>query len=263
VGSRLKEKNNSIQRQKAWLWATLVGLVGVIVGIILMYRNYGQKKKLHQQSLISLKAEEKLNNFLAVEKERTRIATDMHDDLGAGLSTLRFLSEKVKRNSFSDITKSDIEKMQNTSGELMEKMNEIIWAMNEKNDTLEDLLFYSRNYVVRYCEENNISCAVSLPGSIQNMAVSSELRRNVYLIFKESLHNIVRHSGARKVTISVQTENKLEVRISDDGNGIQEAKNVIFGNGLLNMQKRVKSLNGDFSYFSNNGFTVRFSVPLA
>lgn len=262
VGSQLKEKNNSIQRQKALLWATLVGLVGVIVGLVLMYINYGHRKKLHQQSITALKAEEKLNNYLAIEKERTRIATDMHDDLGAGLSTLRFLSEKVKRNSFSEITKDDIRKMQNTSSELMEKMNEIIWAMNEKNDTLEDLLFYSRNYAVKYCEENNLTCTVSLPDPIQKMPVSSELRRNVFLIFKESLHNIVKHSGAKKVTITIQTEINLEVTIEDNGKGILDAQNIISGNGLLNMQKRIISMNGNFRYFNSHGFTILFSVPL-
>src|SRR4030095_255426 len=134
--------------QSWWLRIGVLLLLGLIVTLLI--RSY-YKRKLEKQKM-------EFEKQKAVELERTRIATDMHDDLGAGLSSIRFLSEKVKRNSFSDVTKDDIDKMQFHSNELLEKMNEIIWAMNERNDSLEDLLFYTRYYIQEYCEEHNLNC---------------------------------------------------------------------------------------------------------
>ena len=197
----------------------------------------------------------------AIEKERTRIASDMHDDLGAGLSTIRFLSEKVKRNSFSDVTKNDAEKIAVNSNEMVQKMNEIIWAMNEKNDTLEDLLFYTRSYAVEYCEENNLDCATYLPETVPAVFVSGEIRRNVFLTVKESLHNIVKHANAKKVTIDFKINAALLVTIKDDGKGLPE-NGKGSGNGLRNMQKRIESVNGIFEIVNTDGVIVKIKVPL-
>jgi len=198
----------------------------------------------------------------AVEHERTRIATDMHDDLGAGLSSIRFLSEKVKRNSFSDVTKDDIDKMQFHSNELLEKMNEIIWAMNERNDSLEDLLFYTRYYIQEYCEENNLKCIIHLPDSIPPVFVSGEMRRNIFLTVKESLHNIVKHAHAQNVEVIFKIDKALEIKIKDDGKGLGEAHKFIGGNGLRNMQKRMESIGGTLNIENGEGVIVEARVPL-
>src|SRR4029079_14959980 len=169
----------------------------------------------------------------ALEKERARIASDMHDDLGAGLSSIRFLSEKVKRYT-SDVTKNDVEKMADISLELIENMNEIIWAMNEKNDTLEDLLYYTRSYAKEYCEENELDCQISFPESIPEKFVSGEFRRNIFLIVKESLHNIVKYAEASQVSISIKVNDHLELLISDNGKGFSSEmpESTSSGNGL-------------------------------
>ncbi len=105
----------------------------------------------------------------AIEKERTRIATDMHDDLGAGLSRIKFLSEtigikKQQQQSFDD----DIGKIREYSHEMIDKMGEIVWALNEKNDTLSDLLSYTRSYAVEYLSQNGIACTVTCTGTFPN-----------------------------------------------------------------------------------------------
>ena len=198
----------------------------------------------------------------AVEKERTRIAADMHDDLGAGLSTIRFLSEKVKRNSFSEVTRDDIEKMQFTSNELIDKMNEIIWAMNEKNDSLEDLIFYTRSYAMEYCGENNLECGFHLPENIPAYPLSGEIRRNIFLTVKESLHNVVKHASAKKVEITMTTLKSLDITIQDNGRGLNKKDNGETGNGLRNMQKRIESIGGTLMIQNENGVTVSLHVPL-
>ena len=225
----------------------------VVILLVLAIRIY-YRRKLEKQTAVMEKQQ-------AIEKERTWIASDMHDDLGAGLSTIRFLSEKVKRNSFSDVTKNDAEKIVVNSNELVQKMNEIIWAMNEKNDTLEDLLFYTRSYAVEYCEENNLACETYLPETVPLVFVSGEIRRNVFLTVKESLHNIVKHANAKKVIIDFKINTALLVTIKDDGKGLSENGNGS-RDGLRNMQKRIESINGTFELINKNGVSVIIKIPL-
>ncbi|MEO5947541.1 MAG: ATP-binding protein, partial [Chitinophagaceae bacterium] len=177
------------------------------------------------------------------------------------LSTIRFLSEKVKRNSFSEVTKNDTDKIVFNSNELMQKMNEIIWAMNEKNDTLEDLLFYARSYAVEYCEENKLRCETHLPETVPPFFISGEVRRNVFLTIKESLHNIIKHAAAKQVSINFSVDKHLMIAIKDDGKGMTKNK-VQEGNGLRNMKKRIESVGGTFDVQNKNGVMVEMSIPL-
>src|ERR1700751_3050749 len=100
--------------------------------------------------------------------------------------------------------------MQETSNDLIDKMNEIIWAMNEKNDSLEDLIIYTRSYVVQYCDENGLECRAELPDYIPSRLVSGEIRRNVFLTVKECLHNIVKHAKAKKVEMVMDATKTLD-----------------------------------------------------
>ncbi len=261
VGKKLKDKNNKLQKRKILLWTSAVGLFASLLIGLLLVRNFRQKQILHQQSLKTMKTEEEQQQKMAIEKERTRIATDMHDDLGAGLSTIRFLSEKVKGNSFSAVTKSDTDKIVFNSNELMQKMNEIIWAMNEKNDTLEDLLFYTRSFAAEYCEANNLRCETHLQETIPSCFVSGEVRRNVFLTIKESLHNIIKHAAAKQVRINFTVDKNLVITVKDDGKGMTQSKGHE-GNGLRNMQKRIESVGGTFDVQNKNGVMVKMSIPL-
>src|SRR5688572_225324 len=236
-----------------WWFRILFSLLIAAITAALV-RNYFRRKLNKQKNL--------LEKQQAIEKERSRIASDMHDDLGAGLSTIKFLSEKVKRNSFSDVTREDADKIVLNSNDLVQKMNEIIWAMNEKNDTLEDLLFYTRSYAMEYCEENNLACDIRIPEHISQLRVSGEIRRNIFLTIKESLHNIVKHAGASQVIIQFLVHDHLLVSISDNGKGMMNDVKTWRGNGLLNMQKRIKFLNGALDFKNGNGLTVEFKVPL-
>jgi signal transduction histidine kinase/ligand-binding sensor domain-containing protein len=238
--------------QTGWFRLVLAALLMVISG--LMIRNYYQRK-INQQRVILEKRE-------AVEKERARIATDMHDDLGSGLSTIRFLSEKVKRNTFSDVTRTDVEKIQFASNELIEKMNEIIWSMNEKNNSLENLIFYTRSYSMEYCGDNNLLCQISLPEQIPSFSVSGEFRRNVFLTVKEILHNIVKHAGADNVQMMIETAEGLDIVVRDNGVGFHENQRTGGGNGLRNMRKRIESIGGTINIQNGQGITVILKLPL-
>jgi signal transduction histidine kinase/ligand-binding sensor domain-containing protein len=236
-------------------WVRVIAVCTAMMIVLLFVRKYYHRKMEVQKTI--------LERQRAIEQERSRISTDIHDDLGAGLSSIRFLGEKIKRNSFSEVTRQDIEKLQTTSGELMDKMNEIIWAINEKNDSLDDLLFYTRSYAKEYCEENGLSCTILLPDQIPHVFVSGEVRRNLFLIIKESLHNIVKHAYAKNVTIGITIDKKLEIEISDDGKGLSApGYRMVGGNGFRNMQKRIRSIGGIVTIKNGQGVTVEMVVPI-
>jgi signal transduction histidine kinase/ligand-binding sensor domain-containing protein len=210
------------------------------------------------------KQKREMEKLQAIEKERTRIATDMHDDLGAGLSRIRFLSEmiglkKQKQESFDD----DISKIREYSHEMIDKMGEIVWALNEKNDTLSDLLAYTRAYAVEYLMQNGIACTVQAPDHFPSTFVSGEFRRNIYLTVKEALHNIVKHAQASSVIIKMQVDRQLQVEIRDNGTGFDPGRVRSFSNGLSNMEARIKNINGKFGIEIGSGTTVKIQVPLA
>ena len=198
-----------------------------------------------------------------VEKERTRIATDMHDDLGAGLSRIKFLSETIgiKKQQQQPI-EEDISKIREYSHEMIDKMGEIVWALNEKNDSLSDLLSYTRVYAMEYLAQNGIKCIVEVPEHFPSGFVTGEFRRNVYLTVKEALHNVVKHAQASSVIIKIDTGEKLQFSIRDNGVGFDKNNIRPFSNGLTNMEKRIKEINGEFEVLNGNGTTINITVPL-
>ena len=131
-------------------WWFFIGVGLAILGILFLGIRFYYRRKLEKEKIISERQQ-------AIEKERTRIATDMHDDLGAGLSRIKFLSETIgiKKQKQQPI-EEDISKIREYSHEMIDKMGEIVWALNEKNDSLSDLLSYTRSYTVEYLSQNGI-----------------------------------------------------------------------------------------------------------
>jgi streptogramin lyase len=237
-------------------WWFRLSLALLILGLLLLGLRYYINRKLQLQRVL-------LEKRRAVEKERTRIATDMHDDLGAGLSQIKFLSEAIgiKKQQHLPI-EEDISNIRAFSIEMIGKMGEIVWALNEKNDTLSDLLSYTRSYAVEYLEQNGIACQVEEPDDIPQDYVSSEFRRNIYLTVKETLHNIVKHAQATEVFMNIQITDMLTIQIKDNGIGINNTTRRPFGNGLINMNLRIRELRGQFEIVGNGGTEVNIMVPL-
>ena len=200
----------------------------------------------------------------AVEKERTRIATDMHDDLGAGLSRINFLSETIgiKKQQQQPI-EEEITKIREYSHDMIDKMGEIVWALNEKNDTLSDLLSYTRSYAADYLSQNGINCKINIQEHIPDLFVSGEFRRNIYLAVKEALHNIVKHAQADTVNIDIKADRQLHISIKDHGVGFDKKNIRPFSNGLSNMQKRMAEIKGGFKIITQPGTEIILTVPLS
>jgi len=233
------------------------GIAGIfIIGFLFIAVRYYYRRKLEKEKSL-------LEKKQAIEKERTRIATDMHDDLGAGLSRIKFLSETIgiKKQKEQPI-EEDISKIREYSHEMIDKMGEIVWALNEKNDSLSDLLSYSRSYAVEYLSQSGIKCDVQSPDSFPIIFLSGEFRRNIYLTLKEALHNIVKHSQASSVNIRITISHQLTITIQDDGIGFNTGKIKPFSNGLTNMEKRMKEVGGNISIKNEKGTTIHLSAPL-
>jgi signal transduction histidine kinase len=134
---------------QTWWFRTVAGLL--IIGLLIIGLRFYYNKRLEKKMAA-------LEKKQAIEKERTRIATDMHDDLGAGLSRIKFLSETIGiKKQQQQPFEEDVNKIRNTH-EMIDKMGEIVWALNEKNDSLSDLLSYTRAYTMEYLSQNGINC---------------------------------------------------------------------------------------------------------
>jgi signal transduction histidine kinase len=253
-----KEKEFTFRILPPWWQTVLFRLIAAssVMGLLIIGFRFYYSNKLRRQKAV-------LERKQAIEKERTRIATDMHDDLGAGLSRIKFLSEtigikKLKQEPIED----DITSIRQYSHEMIDKMGEIVWALNEKNDSLSDLLAYTRSYAVEYLSQNGIHCTVEAPDEFPSAFVSGEFRRNIYLAVKEALHNIVKHAEANHVFLRFKIRNGLHITVQDDGRGFDAENIKPYSNGLTNMQKRMKDLGGSFEIESSNGTTINLSAPL-
>lgn len=244
---------------KTW-WAYLlyvITFISVIVSITISIIN----KKLQKQKVIIEKQQ-------AVEAERTRISAEMHDDLGASLSTMKLMCEVVKSKLESTDSTEEIDFISHTSNDLVYKMREIIWSMNSKYDSLDDLIRYVEKYTKEYLEISNIELEMVVPEFIPQLTLYGEMRRNIFLVIKETLHNTFKHAKAKKVIVTFSISVKdpkftlVQVSIHDNGVGINLEAIHRFGNGLDNMKKRMESVNGTYTITNENGTVTTLTVKL-
>jgi signal transduction histidine kinase len=240
------------------------GLVMALVAFLagLSYKNKTEiEQNVKQQSALKLEAEKQkyeteIAIFKAQQEERNRISADMHDDLGAGMTSIRLYSELAK-NKLKGQEISEIEKISSSANELLGKMNAIIWSMSSSNDSLENMIAYIRSYTLEYFEDTDIKCNINLPAKIPYAIVNGYIRRNVFLVVKEALNNILKHSGATVVSITLNVyEKTLQLLIHDNGKGIDFENLRQFSNGLKNMKKRMDDVEIDFKIETNNGTLI-------
>lgn len=208
------------------------------------YQNETEKKdaKLREQALIIEKQE-------AIENERNRIASEMHDELGSGLTIIQYLSEDVVQNTSDIVVKEEVQKIAKYSTTLVLNMSEIIWAMNSRFDNVKDLIGYIRRNAMEYLEDHHMAHEFVSDDLYETINISGEKRRNIYMVIKESLHNSVKYSGATKIRIEVDINPDLTIRILEiGGKGFDPEAKISEGNGLFNIQKRMKNIQGQILY---------------
>jgi signal transduction histidine kinase/ligand-binding sensor domain-containing protein len=198
--------------------------------------------------------------------ERTRIARELHDDIGSGLSQIAVLSEVLSRRMGEDDSRftEPLGQIASVARDLVASLSDIVWAINPNNDQLCDLTHRMRRFASDVFTARNIAFGFSAPSDGQDIRLVADLRRNIFLIFKESVNNIMRHSGCTRADIEFSVErDRLVLRLSDDGKGFDPdpASN---GHGLTNMRARAKSLGGEIAISSeaNHGTNITLTVPL-
>lgn len=240
-----------------WWFLALLSSIILLITVSVVKRI----QRLRYQSKIR-----ELKQEFAIEKERLRISKDMHDEVGASLTRISILSELAKKQQYEPgKVQNLIEQISEISGDVVDEMSEIIWAMNPRNDTLDSFASYIRQHVSTYLESAAISGRFTFPNEVPPQPMSSELRRNLFLTVKEGIHNIVKHSGAKNVDMSlVYIHSHLEISIQDDGIGFEFEKRKQWGNGLINMRKRIEELGGNFEItsYAGEGTKIQLSVHM-
>ncbi|MBS1632613.1 MAG: histidine kinase, partial [Bacteroidetes bacterium] len=148
------------------------------------------------------------------------------------------------------------------ANEVLNKMNAIIWSLNNDNDSLDSLVYYIRAYSLEYFENTPVHCEVNVATEIPPQPVTGIKRRNTFLSVKEALNNILKHSNATKVKIDIALNKNLSLKIHDNGKGIDVNHLRKFGNGLKNMARRMESAGGTFKIENVGGTLITFELPL-
>ncbi len=233
-----------------------------IPSLLILFLSIGGAIRYVEMKKIKRKIE-MLEQERALERERTRISRDMHDEVGSSLSEIVILSELAKKKP--DEAENHIKEISERAAEVIDNVSEIVWAMNPKNDKLDNLIAHTRRYAVKYLGLANIGCQFMVPEIIPAYPLSAEVTRNLFLVVKEILHNIAKHSCASEVTFTVDLFNQvLDVKIVDNGKGFSLDKSEGLGNGLLNMRKRIEDIGGliTIESFEGKGTQINYSVKI-
>ncbi|MGB4844135.1 MAG: tetratricopeptide repeat protein [Ferruginibacter sp.] len=240
-----------------------------------------QKQKLSRQRLLMLSAvllaalaiagivllinRNRLRLQMKELKLRNQIAADLHDEVGSSLSSIHMLSQIAnKKQDNADASQKEIlNRMSVNAKETMDKMGDIVWMIKPGESEDSSLKNRMERFAREICSNKNISLEMEL-GKLENVKLSMQQRKNIYLIFKEALNNAAKYSGTDKIIINVSEQNKqLQFSIKDFGKGF-DISVVKKGNGLHNLQNRAKELNGKLGIESEpgNGTAVNLSIPV-
>jgi ligand-binding sensor domain-containing protein/signal transduction histidine kinase len=208
----------------------------------------------------------KLEARQTIERERRRIAQDLHDDIGAGVSQLIMIGEMAGRESVSDAeARRQLQTMTRKSRELAQSMDETIWALNPRNDSLAGLVGYLQYYATEFLDTAQIRCRAEVPSDLPEMRLEVPVRHNLLLATKQALHNVAEHSGAQEVWLRFQCDNHLlQIMVQDNGRGFDLAQASDVRNGLENMRARLEKMGGTCQINSSpgSGCFVCFTLAL-
>jgi signal transduction histidine kinase len=210
--------------------------------------------------------EEAMKQLHEKEEVRSRIARDLHDDLGSTLSSIRILSEFAHNETISHPEKvpSLLDRITNSTQKLQENLQDIVWTTQTKDNTFEELIARMRLFGGEILEAKNINYHFSIDSTISQVQLSPNIQYDIFMIFKESIHNIVKYANAKNVEVDFGLKNNLlTLHIKDDGVGF-DCTHERNGNGLKNMPRRAENINGKITINSTigQGTNVVFTMPV-
>jgi signal transduction histidine kinase len=249
---QLTRKNNTITT--IVVSTSLLGLAGF--GFLISYR---RKIQIEKNRFELLEKEQQWKQSKAVLEmqllERNRIAQELHDDLGASLTSISMSTELLKRKH-PQLDAREIGIIADNSTQLVDKMNQIVWTLNNNNDTLQSLLAYIRKFATEFMNDAGIHFIMHLPQPISDHMLDGSVRRNLFLTVKEALNNIVKHAQSTEVTmtVTIAQTGQLTMHIADNGKGMAEKnEGFVLGNGLRNMKANMQAIGGNIVWMNEPG----------
>lgn len=206
-----------------------------------------------------------LEQQAALHKERARIAKDIHDDVGANLTQIALLGELAQQDrSEPDKAVERISKISTTARQAIKSLDEIVWAVNPRNDTLSHLIDYAGQFALDYLRLAGIRCRLDFPEQAPEREVSTDVRHNLFLAIKESLNNIVKHARATEVWLRASADaHGLRFSVEDNGCGFERAPDDATADGLRNMRQRLAEIGGECRIESRIGAGTKVMFELA
>ncbi len=207
----------------------------------------------------------RINQVLAIGRIRQTISKDLHDDIGATISSISILANMAKSDFVSDNKRNQfLETIQEESKHVSESLSDIVWSINPNNDSLEIMLARMQRYASELFEAKEIAYDFMLPQSVSEMTMEMDKRQHVYLIFKEAVNNLVKYSEAKQAEVKIEvTKKTFNMIISDNGKGFDvDAERS--GNGIYNMKKRAETIDAEFKINTDygKGTTISFLMSL-
>jgi signal transduction histidine kinase/ligand-binding sensor domain-containing protein len=241
-------------------WALAAYIVFTVTLIAITARMFFNRRLRHKLEVLASQQ--------AMERERMRIAKDMHDEIGSKLTKISFMSERAKGElQGQESVARKLFSIAHTSRDLLQTLDEIVWAVNPHNDTLEHLANYLGQYATEYLQNTSVDCELHIPSGLPERPFSAETRHNIFLAFEEALNNALKHGRASLVRIDMMFEPaQFQIKIVDNGSGFDSAPHGNRGgNGLRNMSQRLADTGGKCIVTSEpgKGTTVIFIVPLS
>jgi signal transduction histidine kinase len=237
--------------------AALALLAGVAVSVRLVERRKYQRRL--QQA----------EQERALERERARIAQDLHDDLGSSLTRISLLSDQLKADKDSPVLiEQHAGKIAHSAAQTVRALEEIVWALRPGSDTLQSLVEYIAHVAKELFEGDAAHCRLDLPHDLPPRSLPPDMRHNIFLVVKEALTNALKHAGAKEVLVQAQaTATTLEITVKDDGRGFDAQRPAVPGKhqGLGNLRRRAEAMGGNLTIHSlpeqGTSVTLRVSFP--
>ncbi len=207
----------------------------------------------------------RVNQLIELFKVRDTISKNLHDEIGATLSSINIYSDVArKKNTAESEVNVLIERIYKASGQVMESMNDIVWYINPKNDSWDNIIVRMREYAIPLLEAKNIFPDFDIDEALLKLKLSMQQRQHIFFIFKEAINNIVKYAEAGNVTVQLhKKEKQLMLLVSDDGKGFDMGIKHS-GNGVANMQQRAGMMKGSLTLLSekNKGTSIKLQLPI-
>jgi signal transduction histidine kinase len=229
--------------QLTWFWAVVAGVVtaGTAFGV-----RYRTSLRMHAEMI-------EMRQQRALEQDRLRIARDIHDDLGARVTQISLISAVAQKKAIQDDARADFDRISRLCREIVSAMYDTIWAVNPENDNLDEMVNHVCQKAHELCQQAQIRCRLDICELPQQVPLSSQTRHNVMMTVKEAIHNVIKHARATEVTVRVVADGQLlDISITDNGCGFESAT-ASPGNGLVNMNRRIRDIGGSCQVDSRPG----------